>query len=470
VEDDLSSTACCEIAGVRWWLGPGITAAGAEPVLVDALRQLAAGARNLKRGRRKQLYRLEPIAADAEYLLKVNRYDSGTGRLRRARRSKARRELANAVAIRARGIDTPLPFAAGERRTAAGLRECYLLIPVVPGARDLAQLWHDAATSPAARRAWQRELGRLARRLHDAGVEQTDFAPNNFLIDPRGGPAILPIDFERTRLRRSVGARPRGRMLAKLDRHLAGANAAARMRFLRAYAPGDPRLARAWWRRASRQVARLAVRDLARLKRTATAEGRNVQTVDWGGWAGWARRDAPERARAEARTTAPPGDGPPRSLGIQLTADATLWRASGTASPREARRLWAVSHLLWARELGPRPVACVSRGDAVQLWLARDASSSTLFQRCDSAEAVRAAAVLFDRLLALGRVDPWLSLRKVALVPRGDGGLRALLLDPTAFRCGRPRRARRGERARNLLARRLGEVRELRGALRGSAP
>jgi len=139
------------------------------------------------------------------------------------------------------------------------------------------------------------------------------------------------------------------------------------------------------------------------------------------------------------------------------------------ASQREARCLWAKAHLLWARGgLGPRPVACLTRGDELRLWLARDATSRTLLQSADSPEAQRAAIVLIDRLLALGRLDPWLSTRKIVVVRRPDGGLRAQLIDPSAFRAARPIRHRRRERARALLAERLGEVQQLREILRES--
>lgn len=465
MEVALSSPGRCEVGGVRWWLAPGKEVAEAEAFLAAALHQLDRGAENLKHGRRKQLYRLDLPPPLGECLLKVNRYDHGAGRFRRARRSKARRELATATALQARGLATPLPYAAGERRGAEGLVACYLLIPTLPGARDLQALWRSNDVGVAERRGLSVELGELARRLHDAGVDQRDFAPNNFLVHPGAPASLLPIDFERTRLRRSLGKRARSRMLAKLDRHMAGANTGARMRFLHAYSRGDPIEARGWWHRVARQGARLAAHDLARWRRTITATGRNVTAVDWGGWIGWARHDAPECPRAEALTAGPDAIPMPHSLGLQLQPTDTLWCGSGTASPREARRLWATAHLLAARKLSPRPVACLRRGDELRLWLARDPTSTTLLERCEIPEAERAATVLIDRLLALGRLDPWLSTRKIALVRRDGGGLRALLLDPGALRLGRPRFRGRHQAAERLLEQRLQEVRKMRGIL-----
>jgi tRNA A-37 threonylcarbamoyl transferase component Bud32 len=471
VERALSSGETCEIGEIRWWLGPGITSARARPVLERALRQLEDGAANLKSGRRKELYRIAARRGDPDYLLKVNRYERGAGRLRRLRRSKARRELAVAEALHARGIDTPLPFAAGEARAGAYLRCCYLLIPVLDEARDFLELWSRSGISRAERASWASALGQLARRLHDAGLLQEDFAPNNFLLQRGHSPRILPIDFERARIRRTVAAADRLGMLATLDRHLAGASAANRMRFLRAYAGGDRGAARRWWRRLTRASARLAARDLARMRRTSVAEGRRFGGVDWGGWSGWALRDAPELALAERRTAGPEAADPPETLATLVEPEGPLWLASCPASRRRARDVWATAHLLWARGgLVPRPIACLTRGDETRLWLARDPTSRTLLASSDSPEARRAAIVLVDRLLALGRLDPWLSPRKIAVARRTDGGLSAQLLDPGAFRAAHPVRRGRRERARKLVMQRLREVQKLRAIVDGSAP
>jgi len=324
----------------------------------------------------------------------------------------------------------------------------------------------------ADRSAWAASLGRLARRLHDAGLLQTDFAPNNFLVRSGGdGSEILPIDFERAWIRRVLGAAPRRRMLAKLDRNLAGASSTDRMRFLLAYANGDRRAARRWWRRLTPAAAQLAARDLARLRRSSTAGGRRVEHVAWNDWSGWVRHDAPEAPLAESQTTGSGASGPTAGVSLLVEPDGALWRGSGGASQREARYLWATAHLLWARGgLVPRPVACLTRGDELRLWLARDATSRTLLQSAESPEAQRAAIVLIDRLLALGRLDPWLSTRKIVLVRRPDGGLRAQLIDPSVFHASRPTRRNRRERARALLAQRLGEVQQMREIIRESIP
>jgi hypothetical protein len=132
--------------------------------------------------------------------------------------------------------------------------------------------------------------------------------------------------------------------------------------------------------------------------------------------------------------------------------------------------LWATAELLFMRGLGPRPVAIVRRSDhSLRFWLARDATAQTLLQRRESRDARAAAVVLIDRLLAIGRVDPWLSPRKIAVVRRTDGSLRAELNDPAAFQCARAvLRGRRG-RARGFIEHRLHEVEQLLEIVKNSA-
>lgn len=428
-----------EIAGVRWTLGPGADPARARRLLEEALRRLAEGAPNRKPGRRKALYELALEGDAPDHLLKVNRYERGAGRVRRLRPSKARRELALAAALAERGVDVPLPVAAGERRRGPWLDACYLLVPRLAGFQDLRALWGAGEGSLGERRTWVVALGRCARRLHEAGLDQRDFGPNNFLVRRAAPPELRPVDFERARLRAFLGPRPRRRMLAKLQRHAWGASAATRLRFLRAYADGDAAAARRWWRELEPAIARLAVRDLARMRRTATADGRRFERIERAGWTGWARRDSPRRGALEAELSRDL-EGP---AGPPVEALPGLWHAQPAGA--SAARTWALAQILWMRGgAGPRPVGLVQRRGRLHMWLEREPGSRPLVELADEAGARRAAAVLLDRLRALGRLDPALDARQVALhrTPRGAWG--AQLLDPTALRPGPPDRAARG--------------------------
>lgn len=421
-----------ELAGARWWTpAPVDDLTSVRSRIEEALVKLHE-ATNLKSGRRKELYRIGIKSEKPDHLLKIRRYDRGARLSQRARPSRSRRELERAVAIAARGIPTPAPLAAGEERRFGLLTTCYLLVPVVPGAVELTEAWRAPGTPARRRHELARALGRLARRLHDAGVFQEDFAPNNFLVAPAGEAPLLPIDFERARLRRRIGERERAFMLAKLDRYFAGVGAAQRMRFLRAYTDGDRNEARAWWGRV-RETTRSIVRaDLRRLERTATRDGRRYRRVEVGGWQGWARRDA-----------TPPEDLPTAAAGIRPLAgrepqveereDHWLWHAEGLGR-REARDLWVRAQLLYRYRLSPRPLVLLHRDGSARLWLERPEGARRLDQARDARRARAATAVLIDRLSTLGDVEEIPDAHHVALVPAAHGFLQAMLLEPSSFR------------------------------------
>ncbi|MFQ5417049.1 MAG: lipopolysaccharide kinase InaA family protein [Myxococcota bacterium] len=431
---------------MRWWLGPDASPDVAAPLLADALRQLEAGAANLRTGRRKQLYRLAGGPSQPHWLLKLRRYDRGDRWHRYFRESKARHELRIARSLRARGIDTPVPYAAGEARIRGRLDRCYLLTPVLQNARDLKELWAGGATLEE-RRGWIEAFGGTARRLHDVGLIQEDFAPNNFLLSSHDPPSVQPIDFERARLQHRVGSASRRRMLAVLDRHLAGASASDRLRFLHAYCGGAAPEARAWWRRLERERRRLTIRELARLERHACRDGRRFHRVEWNGWRGWARRGAPELPGIESRLRSSPEARPKPGMRLRFEPDGPYWAGAGAGSRADAQRLWATSLLLWGRGgLCPSPIACLQGEHGLCCWFARDSSARTLVQLATSEPARRAAAVLVGRLGSIGRLDARLDPRDIVLVHEPGGGLRAQLLDASAFRADLrdgPRGARR---------------------------
>ena len=139
-----------ELGGVCWWLGQGADREATRRLLETALDTLHAGAaRNLKTGRRKQLYPLDLLGSGTpDHLLKVNDYEPAAGIRRALRGSKALHELQMAEEVAARGIPTVLPRAAGERRSGGRLRSCYLLIPVLEDVVDLRQLWLEDTPPP----------------------------------------------------------------------------------------------------------------------------------------------------------------------------------------------------------------------------------------------------------------------------------------------------------------------------------
>ncbi len=346
---------------MRWWLGLELDRVGELPPewLAALARELdsapersgALALECLKRGRRKALYR-SASPAGTPLLIKVNEYAEGPSRARRLRASKARRELEVAARLRAAGFETPLPLAAGEARAGGLLLRCCLVLRELPGATDLLQL-SSRALPARERRALAGELGELARRLHDAGLDQPDFAPNN-LLRIAGGP-LVPIDFERARCRRRVAWRRRFEMLAQLEARLPAAGDAERWRAFRAYARGDARLARELLPGLASARLRHARRELAHWRRTVAREGRRFGPIARAGWRGFALRDHPTLAQLDPNA-------PEASDSL-----ACVLRSGGGPA-----RLLGAAAWLFGRGLHAQPIACLARAGELRLWTLRE--------------------------------------------------------------------------------------------------
>ncbi|MEN8182107.1 MAG: lipopolysaccharide kinase InaA family protein [Myxococcota bacterium] len=429
-----------EAGGVLWRvLGSDREALTAQ--LGSVVGDIEAGRlKDQKSGRRKQLYDVR-LGDGSEHLLKVNHYVGLAACWRRLRGSKARREERLARTAHGRGLPTPLPVAWGERHRGGRLEACFLLVPRLAGVADLMQLQNDRSLSRRSRLALAAAFGRLARQVHQAGLRQDDFAPNNFLARLGPEPELFVIDFERARMR--SGPVPRAACvpaLVRLDRRLPEVSNAERWRFLLAYT-GSRRAARCWWRELAGLAPRVALEDLAHLRRTTTRKGRRFEPVPAVEGFGWERRD-----------------GASRTLRRQGSETASTWtRRVPAASRRRGRELWAMANLLWLRGLAPRPRA----------WLHGQMGAALVFEPLDDAQRlselthparlVGALEKLLGRLLALGRLLPELTAHEIAVLDADAAHPRLGLLAPERMVVGdalppesRLREAR--DRARALLA------------------
>ncbi len=412
------------LARARWRRRGDVAPGQLETWLAAARAALVAGAEPCKRDRHKAMFELALGGGASDFLLKIDRHAHASP-ARRLFAAPAVASLRLAEALDARGIATPVPVAAGACRQLGFLEASLLLIPIVPDAVDLAQLWGDEVTPGRERRAATRELGALARTMHEAGVDQDDFAPNNFLWRPSTPPHMLAIDFERVRLRRSLPSSARTRQLAKLDRHAIGAHASDRLRLLRAYARDDGKTARAWWHAVASEHGALARRDFRHLLRTGTRASRRFVPVSDRGWRGWARREACLTSVFEALTGAAPPD--PRA------------RPLGELDARGAARAWAAALTLAQRGCLAEPVALLHRDGRAVLVSARAAGSRPLAD-ADRTLARNALVGLLGRLLVFGFEPAALGADAIEVVPGRRGGWRALALDPRGLRAGRPAR------------------------------
>ena len=269
---------------LRWWVDttptPRLREIMASPDAVLA----SEGSVAREQAGRKRFYRVEGDAAHPAYLVKVFNLPRGPARLRYlARPSKARSEARVARAVTARGFETAAPLAVGEQRRAGLLVRSLVVSGELP-AVDLRRKLGDPGLPPPLRRRLVRDFGCLNRALHDAGVDQDDSSPNNFLVRDDGGWVL--IDFERCALRRGpLREARRTRLLAKLARHGARLTRGDRLAFVRGYlGDGDSRAARReLWTRVGAELLRVRRRDARRAARAAFKAGRHL-VRDAGGW------------------------------------------------------------------------------------------------------------------------------------------------------------------------------------------
>ncbi len=100
-------------------------------------------------------------------------------------RSRAGREWRALRAMQAAGLPVVAPLAFGEARPGGVLRGSLLLTAEAAGARDLRELWAEAAGQPH-RFELAEAAGRAAARLHEAGFGHFRMQLRNLLRDPDG--------------------------------------------------------------------------------------------------------------------------------------------------------------------------------------------------------------------------------------------------------------------------------------------
>jgi hypothetical protein len=259
---------------MRWWIFGAPT-----PLLerlVDDPDAVLAGPGSVARARmgRKRFFRVTGGPGEIALYVKVFELRGGARLRYWLRPSKARREQACASRVAARGFEVAAPLAVGEERRLGLLARSLSVIAERPGA-DLRALLGSRELSRERRRRLLRGFATLARRLHDAGVDQDDFSPNNFLAAPDD--RLVLLDFERCAVGRPLGDR-RWTLLAKLARHGA-VSSSERLRFLADYlGEGCPRAERrAVALRILRELARIRARDARRAGRAAFRPGRHVR-------------------------------------------------------------------------------------------------------------------------------------------------------------------------------------------------
>lgn len=180
------------------------------------------------------------------------------------------------------GIRAPRVAAFGVRGANPATRRSFVVCDALEGfvsLHEVAGRWRGAPPAPSLRWQLTRELARLVRALHDAGINHRDLYFEHVLANATalddGRVELALIDLHRAGLRRQVPRRWLLRDLAALSFSATyeGATKADQFRFLRHYAGGSPaetlRHCPRFWRTVAGRAARLAAKG----KRDTAARG-----------------------------------------------------------------------------------------------------------------------------------------------------------------------------------------------------
>jgi GT2 family glycosyltransferase len=234
--------------GIKWKEKKGCEVLMIENSEIDFVNLVhSKGVEVLKDSKIKTLAlaRLDPSDGSREFLIKHYKCVSITSTLSYIfRRSKAEKELFLSKRFFSMEIPTLLPIAIGVNRRFRILSGSYVISEKLKNAIDLEKFLveREKFSKSSLRKKVVEEYGRLARRIHDRGIVQSDFDPNNILIQ---GPddeyfRLYLIDYERVKYFRMISHGKRVWSLAKMNRFSKGASMAERMRFLKAYVGDRP--------------------------------------------------------------------------------------------------------------------------------------------------------------------------------------------------------------------------------------
>jgi len=182
------------------------------------------------------------------------------------RQGRAHKEFEVALELAELGVPTITPVALGERRRGGLLLESYLISESIADGMTLFDLIDRRLLAsgepidPTLRFHLADELGVLAARIHNAGVEHRDLHERNIIVRPKddGGLELFMLDLHELRRRPGGDWRWAERDLGRMGRYFTlRTSAADRRRFFRAYAAE-----RRWPRSDTRVRAKLLEREV----------------------------------------------------------------------------------------------------------------------------------------------------------------------------------------------------------------
>ncbi|UJS19133.1 MAG: lipopolysaccharide kinase InaA family protein [Candidatus Brocadia sp.] len=174
------------------------------------------------------------------YLVKIYNYPHLLQKMKQCfKHTRGFHEFNTTYLASTRGIPVEVPVACGERKYFF-TKESYLIIRKISHSQSIREYFRGN-TPLKERRDILRKFGCLAKKMHEAGIQQDAFSLDNFLVyDENGSKKIIVIDFEMVSVRpKSLPVKLCFWYLAKLNREKGNFTNTERIRFLLSYMSYD---------------------------------------------------------------------------------------------------------------------------------------------------------------------------------------------------------------------------------------
>lgn len=237
---------------------------------------------------------LDPENSQKKYLIKIYKYPGFYTKFKYLfRPSKGYQEWKLAGEIKKRGVPTLLPIAFGERKRWGFRLESLVMTEQLSDCINLEELFLGKELRYfTLKRKIIEEYGKLAGRIHNRGILQDDFDPNNILLHWKGKRDFLLflIDFERVKLFKVLSVKKKVRSLAKLNRMGRRLRRTDRLRFLKSYLKDDLQGRndlRRWLRLIQEDEKRVKKRDCRRAAKKSMSRSARIGYLKHENWRGY---------------------------------------------------------------------------------------------------------------------------------------------------------------------------------------
>ncbi|TVM03865.1 MAG: hypothetical protein CV087_03080 [Candidatus Brocadia sp. WS118] len=260
-----------------------------------------------------------------------------------------------------RGVPVEVPVACGERKYLF-TKESYIIMRKIAHSQSIREYFRGN-TLLKERRDVLKEFGRLAKNIHETGVQQDAFSLDNFLVyDENGSKRIIVIDFEMVSVHtKSLPEKLCFWYLAKLNREKASFTNTERIRFLRSYIGSDFSRCKRAARRIESTTVQIQKKGAKKSSRLCVRENKKFGVFKSARFYGFYRRNYPAETLEKALHTM--GETDRDDVLVNHLRIVRVSQSSPSRTDyRSMKQLWMNANALFALKINvPIPVGVFTR-------------------------------------------------------------------------------------------------------------